>query len=625
MLYASRSWNTFTQFRSQGGGTAGLTVATRLSENSSYVVGVLEGGVFHQNDPLIDVPANSGNATGNPAYDWDFQTTPQSSVNGRTIAVPRGKMLGGSSGLNLMAWNRPSKDELDILQTFSPSNEWNWDGLIPYFKKSTSLDASQSFSFTDVSGNKTSSHSFDTLFEDFNGPVNASFNDLYPTVVPAYMDSFKSIGISANADPDNGSSTGIYNSRLSVDRPNGVRSYAAPAYYCPASSRGNLHVLTNAQVTKIVLQNSTSTPGFLEASGVQFVADAGTFTASVKREVLLSAGTVQTPQLLELSGMAYFLLYVSENLSCSNSCTGIGNATLLESLGVAALIDLPQVGENLQEHLFVPLEFLLKPGSLTFDELRINATFAKEAAAQYSATRTGWLAASDSILAYFPFQSFVDEDQMDTLKSAFLNSASQGSPSPFLAAEYDIQRQWINQTTVPQVETILFAKGVISPNNNESYITVLAGLQHPLSRGSVHINSSQSLAQPVIAANYLEKDFDTLTLLHAARLIINLANTTSLSSIVQNITSPAGIQSDSDLVNYIKNTLAPGDHLIGTAAMGPQELGGVVDSSLKIYGTTNMRVVDASIIPLHLAAHPQTLVYAIGEKAADMIQSEASL
>ncbi|KAL0959318.1 hypothetical protein HGRIS_014580 [Hohenbuehelia grisea] len=578
-----------------GGGTAGLTIASRLTENSKLRVGVLEAGVYRSDDLLIDVPGNSGRAGGNPSYDWAFSTTPQPGGNGRSIATPRGKMLGGSSGLNLMAWNRGSKAEYDAWDSFAPGGGWNWNGLQSYFAKSQNVAKNQQNPYPGATSSGVSS-SF--THGSGNGPIHPSYNVIYPDTVTPYVQTYNNLGIQTNSDADNGNASGIYNTRAAIDRSTGNRTYAATGYYCQASRRSNLHVLVGAEVTKVLLAKSGST---YTATGVSFTAAGQSFTVKARKEVILSASTIKTPQLLELSG--------------------IGNSDILQSVGITPLINLPGVGENLQEHLFSPIQFQLTPGHHTWDELRNNLTFATQQWALYNTTKTGYMTNIDSSLAFVPPANFAGSDGAAALLQAFDTFVSQSNPTPLQQQQYKLQRAYLTQG-LPHIEIICLSRGVIAPQQDQSYLTLLVGIQHPVARGSVHISSSSAATAPTINGNYLSNDYDAQTLLRAIKFAVGLKDNQPLASHVAALNSPTA-STDDDILGYIRATFSPGSHISGTAVMAPRNIGGVVDKNLIVYGTKNLRVVDASIFPLLMAAHTQSTVYAIAEKAATLIAAAA--
>ncbi|KAI0764645.1 alcohol oxidase [Fomes fomentarius] len=581
-----------------GGGTAGLALSARLAENSRLTVGVIEAGILHLNDPIVDVPSFSG--VGNASYDWRFVTTPQVNAAGRNISIPRGKLLGGSSGINQMAWGRASSVEYDAWSQFARDSSWSWQGLLPYMKKAERFFEIPSNPYPGISREEAAhAHAALPLVDGFNGPIIASLNEQYSDVVPVFVDTLNHLGINTNPAPQAGNATGVTNSLLSIDRAHGVRSYSATGYFCPHANKTNYHVLSNAQATRILFSRPTHS-GELTATGVVFVSGGKQYTASVKKEVILSAGSVQTPQLLELSG--------------------IGNRRVLESHGLSTLVELPGVGENLQEHLFVGVQWQLKHGVKTFDILRNNATFATEQAAQYAKNGTGLLADTDNTAAFIPFQHLVPRNRSQELLKMFDRQLSAQGLTKLHRQQYTIARKWLAEGSTATVEILEWSKGFVAPVHGESYAFVLGGIMHPLSRGSVHISSSDPLAPPTVDPAFLSNELDSQMLLDIVKFIQDIGRTPPLSNLVTLQTTPElSAQTNEELIGYIRATSAGGSHLIGTAAMSPREIGGVVDKFLKVYGTANLRVVDASIFPIQIACHSQATVYAVAEKAADMI------
>ncbi|PVF97235.1 alcohol oxidase [Serendipita vermifera] len=648
-----------------GGGTAGLTVAARLAEKS-WKVGVIEAGQYRPNDPLIDVPKNFGAALGNANYDWVYLTTPQANANNRMIAQNRGKVLGGSSAINFEIFNRPASTEYSAWSALlSGKGGWLWDSLFPYFLKSQTLfsplpedafpdptptrkrrdeateqGASIPAAFLDsaVSALNDTVLDVDTLLDaagaadtlgtssttsdetatkrsildtradtSGTGPVKGSYNTWYSDVASPFIHTVLNTGVPLNDQPNFGNNIGIYNSARAVDPSTQTRSYAAPAYYAPNASKANLIVLTGAQATKINFGSSQG--GVYAATGVSFSYNGATYTVKASKEVILSGGVFNTPQLLELSG--------------------IGNRDILRNFGIQTLVDLPGVGENLQDHQMTPCSFILKPGHHTWDELRTNATFAAQAAAQYQSSKTGILTSTISTLTFVPLQSFISTskflDVIGSLTSELLSNASSFSLMQW--AQYVIQMGWLFNPTIPQVEFVFIPGFQPTPHSptpaaNTSYVLISPVIQHPFSRGSVHITTTDPLVKPAVDPNYLSSVFDRTVIVESIKYIRKLASTAPFSDVIQTFNDPpASSQSDDDFAAYARDALQSLKHPIGTAALGPRALGGVVDQNYLVYGTKNLRVVDASIFPMQISAHPQTTVYAIAEKAADLIKS----
>ncbi|TFK86285.1 GMC oxidoreductase [Polyporus arcularius HHB13444] len=582
-----------------GGGTAGIALSARLAEDPSLVIGVIEAGTSHAEDPLVDIPSSS--VVGNATYDWNFVSTSQRHAQGRRVSLPRGKMLGGSSGINGLAWGRASKPEYDSWSVLSGDGTWSWKGLLPYMQKAENFSAVPTNPYPGISGGQKARVSHDIPQEDgYNGPIHASYNSVYFQVVSAVVETLNGLGVKTNAEPQSGDATGVFNTLVSVDREEGVRSYAASTYYCSRIANRNYRVLTDAMVTKILFAKSE---GPLTAIGVEFSANGQLFNVFAKKEVVLAAGAVQTPQLLELSG--------------------IGNRTLLQSHGITTLVDLPGVGENLQEHLFSGVQFKLKQGIQTFDLLRSDPAFAAEQRQIYQSTRGGLLAATDNAFTFLSLKGLVSEDRLHELLALFDLEDHTKSTGPLLRKQNALNRRWFTEDNVATVELIQLSRGIFNPTPNSSYVTIQGGIVHPSSRGSVHITTQDAFVAPEIDPAFLSRDFDTEVLLDIIKYIQLVAQTEPLASMVEEQTDPVPDSADDEIIRYIRAGSGVCDEMVhGTAAMASREDGGVVDGSLRVHGTANLRVVDASIIPIQMACHTQQTVYAIAEKAADMIKNQ---
>ncbi|KAI0672930.1 alcohol oxidase [Trametes maxima] len=590
-----------------GGGTAGLVVAARLSENPNVTVAVVEAGIHHIDEPLVDTPEMFGQALGNPAFDWGFTTAPQEALGGTVMGASRGKMLGGSSGLNFLAWDRGSAKEYDAWHKLGASG-WSWDTMLPYFKKSESaLLPPEGI----LPGDERTSESAFNASSGRSGPVQTSYNVLYSNLTSPFVEAATSLGIWVNNDPYAGNATGLYNTQSAIDRVKdaGRRSYAASTYYSVSKDRPNLTVFLGTQATRINFSRGSRHVGaHLRAESVDVVAVNQTGfsgTLAARRDVILSAGAIQTPQLLELSG--------------------IGGAAILKDIGIETLVDLPGVGENLQDHPLVFQDFELSGSFSTFDVLRNNATFLSEAQAEYAKNRTGIFAADISILGFLPLHSAVSSESLATIRRSAYGLLQSPHLSPLQRAQYHIQLGWLHDDDTAHIEILLYAGGgltKVAPASNKTYVTINSGVMHPFSRGSVHINSTNPLDAPIIDPRYLDADVDFHSMLEATKFAHKITKTAPLADAVAGPHAPpANMTSDAGLTAYLKANLSPFWHHAGTAAMVPQKLGGVVDpTTLTVYGTANLRVVDASLIPLQFAAHTQATIYAIAERASDIIK-----
>ncbi|CAE7227869.1 unnamed protein product [Rhizoctonia solani] len=585
-----------------GGGTAGLALAARLSEKPKVSVGVIEAGSYYEDDPLINTPSLAGQLQGNAKYDWLFKSAPQSHVNNRILPLPRGKALGGSSAINLMVFNRASKTEYDAWEKLG-SPQWNWNNLLPYMKRAERFTGIDPFR-----ANYTHANPSDIFpSQGTNGTIAASFNTWYSDVIGPYGEAAAKLGVPINFDPDSGDPFGLYNSGTAVNRTTGKRSYAANTYFAYNSGRRNFVVLTGAQATKLEFSNSASGKlnDKLIATGVSFVHNSTTYSVKVKKEVILSAGTFQTPQLLELSG--------------------IGNSTILRQNGVTPLVDLPGVGENLQDHLFLPSTYELKPGKTTFDILRNNATYAAAAQAQYATTHDGIYTSSVSIVSFLNLNYITTSEELSNMTAKLNQEIAVDKTTALQNAQYTIQKDWLNKR-VGHLEIVMYPGyfGSGTPKANTSYISLLMATQHPFSRGHVHINSSDPLAAPQINPNYFSKSIDQETLVQALKFGLKISQSGPLATlVVARQDPPLETTSNDAYIEYAKANIRSIHHPIGTAALAPRAIGGVVDPSLKVYGTLNVRVVDASIIPIHIGTHLSRTVYGIAERAAAIIANDS--
>ncbi|EUC63655.1 glucose oxidase [Rhizoctonia solani AG-3 Rhs1AP] len=530
-----------------------------------------------------------------------FKSVPQAHANNRILSMPRGKALGGTSAINSMVLDRASKIEYDAWEKLGNPG-WNWNSLLPYMKAAERFTAVDPFRVNSTGAND--------IFpsQGTNGTVTASFNIWYSDVIPPYREAMANRGVPINFDPDSGDPFGLYNSATAVNRTTGTRSYAANTYFAYNSARANFVVLTGAQATKIEFKDSTTRKpnGKLTATGVSFVYNSITYTVKVKKEVILSAGTFQTPQLLELSG--------------------IGNANILRQNGITPLVDLPGVGENLQDHLLVPTTYELKPGMTTLDILRNDANYAEAAQAQYPATHDGIYSYSTSTLSFINLDYIATSDELSNMLARLDGEVTTDKASALQKAQYEIQKDWLRKR-VGDIEVALTTGygGTGTPESNTSYISIRAAIQHPFSRGNVHINSSNPLAAPQINPNYLSKSIDREILVQSLKFALEVSQTEPLASLVAAREGPAPeITSDEAYNEYVKANARPTFHPIGTATLAPRAIGGVVDTSLKVYGTSNIRVADASIIPIHIGTHISRTVYGIGERLAVMIASGSS-
>ncbi|QPC59540.1 hypothetical protein HYE67_001771 [Fusarium culmorum] len=580
-----------------GGGTAGLAVAARLAEsNTSYTIGVIEAGGVVQNDPDVDIPGHYGRSLGGP-YDWKLETTPQKGLGGRVLPWPRGKVLGGTSALNYMAWNRASRDDYDAWEALG-NEGWGWDGLLPFFKRSETFHPPSQ----KTQNEHQISHDADTLGD--SGPISISYPTDYSSSHSLWHRTLNGLGVQTNTAHLGGSNVGVWTCINAVDPSSARRSYALD--YC-APHPHNLHILTNATVNEIVIN------GDKVATGVHLTHHGEEYTVSASREIILSAGSVKSPQILELSG--------------------IGNPEFLDRAGVPVKVESLHVGENLQEHIMLATIFEVDPSLANRDDLQKDEKLALAAQEQYAQTADGPLTVLPVSICYVPLAHFVPKDTLSSLH------AEADQISEFDADKHDILTHRLNgNSKLGQIEYI-FDLGNWNPyfqgEEGKKYGTMLQILQYPFSVGSIHIRPSHSGSSPAeqspdIDPKYYEGThgkLDMEVMKHCLQFVQKIVNAEPLSKIIHAPASPAAAAYNDDklMEEWITQNTITDWHPVGTCAMGGRAgiEGGVVDERLRVYGVRGLRVVDASVMPLQVSAHIQATVYAIAEKAAHMIIEDA--
>ncbi|KAF8847122.1 putative choline dehydrogenase [Acephala macrosclerotiorum] len=547
-----------------GGGTAGLVVAARLSENPNLTVGVLEAGSLSLgDDENIDIPAYYGNSLGGK-YDWQFETALQPGLGGRSLLWPRGKVLGRMSALNFMTWNRGAREDYDAWKELG-NKGWGWDDLLngPFFKRS------ETFHPPRENVQERAKLYYDAEAVGYTGPLQTTYMKEYSASHALWHPTLNTLGIETNVAHLSGSNVGAWTTVCSVDPKTASRSYAANAYYQPNASRPNLHVLTDAEVRKILLDREE---GEWIAKGVRSTHDGHEFDAFASREIILSAGSVQSPQLLELSG--------------------IGGAAVLEGAGTTVKVDNPNVGENLQDHINIDRDDLR--GRLNIGEPRRSETDAKLASStsnEYASFKSGPLTILPCSICYLPLTRFVPPEILSSITSEAASIIDTSSDT-------DVIR--LRRLSYPQNLTSFRP----DPSDGKKYGTMLQILQYPFSKGSIHIQRSETGSDSphklAIDPQYYTGrtgHIDLKIMTHCQRFAQKICSTKPLSDIIRSRAFPPPLSTIMDW------------HPVGTCGMGGKGgiKTGVVDERLR------------AIMPLQISARLQATVYAIAEKAAYMI------
>ena len=446
-----------------------------------------------------------------------------------------------------------------------------------------------------------------------DGPIPVSLPDVYGPFNRAWNETFAQLGWQTDADPIEGQKLGAFTSPLTVDAKTGKRGYAA-AYYSPeVAARPNLRLLAETMVEKIDFIHQD---GELIAKGVQVKTQDNSYQVTAKKEVILCAGSLNSPQLLEISG--------------------IGGADLLRSHGIECLIDNPAVGENLQDHALTTINFEVADGQVSGDILR-DPDVLQAVIKLYEETNGGPLAGMPISMAYLPFvdaKGAVPKEEIERLLSTYLDSKN--IPTNLKVQYTQLRNMLLRPEDASSHFLFLPAQLHMNPGKTtltdvlakalpESYISIMMLHNHPFSRGSVHISSQKSEDKPIYDPKLLSHPLDLEIMARQMQFVERIVETGPFSTLLKpGKRMPENARDLNDLNHtkeVVKDRLYTCFHPAGSCAMLPKDIGGVVDSKLKVYGTRNLRVVDASIFPLEPSGNIQAAVYAVAERAADLIRS----
>ncbi|KAJ5183507.1 alcohol oxidase [Penicillium capsulatum] len=583
-----------------GGGTAGLVIAARLSEDPSVRVGVIEAGRDERANPLVTMPAGFGQMVGVPEYDWMLKTVPQKGNMDKVHSQCRGKMLGGSSGINMMTYTRGHRADYDDWSAFSES--WSWSTLAPYFAKHETL------SNTDARTEEDRPFmSFSQSDHGDRGPVQTSFNTWRVPLENDWVQACEEVADRKErpAGPWGGDHLGFYSSLISVDRDTapGTRSYAASAYLTPSLGRPNLKVLVEATVSNVTMSGKFVT-------GVRFLHGGKPYEAKAEKEVILATGVYKTPQILELSG--------------------IGDPEVLQAAGVDCAVPLPGVGANLQDHVLSGNTYELADGITSLDSLLKPENFTKQQE-QYASSRGGALAAVSSCMGFLPYSSLVTQEELEKTCNMILESPSQ---SDFHKKQLEKTTRQLKDPTSGSVQFAIVPGSANLPKGAEDQsklfegdadaqrdgLTLVTMVQFPASRGTVHITTSNPLDDPAIDPAYLTHPADVAVLTAGLQFVDRVAQTDILGSKLHRRVRP---EPEIDLSEWenakreVQQCCMTEYHPCGTCAIGD-----VLDDRLRVKGVRGLRVVDASVFPSHVSGNIMATVYAVAERAADLIKEE---
>jgi choline dehydrogenase-like flavoprotein len=577
-----------------GGGQAGTVIASRLSENPSVSVLAIEYGYFNT-DPAQLQPNSIGFSS---RWQYNITTVPQTGLAGRSVSMYAACCVGGGSTINGMLLNRGSAADYNSWEALG-NEGWGFDGLLPYFVKSSRFDAPTA---------ETADKYNMTWGEDSHGdgPIHLSYASYQWPGTLIQREGIIEAGAEPQIDGDGGNAYGVIWYPTALDNSTALRSYAVNGYYDPASSRSNLHVLTGWRVNEIEFDDDK------KAVGVTLTKRQGNTEGSessakvaVNLEVVVSAGAVHTPQVLQRSG--------------------VGPKWLLDEAGIETVVDLPGVGANLQDHPTVGVSFNYTTNVTPNPEVSLrDPEFAQWAQKELEENKSGPLRLSTGNTGGEVPLTTVDPEGFETIVEEYLAQDS----AAFLPESYTEEQRAGYEAMRQEL-----AKLMASPDN--------AWLELPLSgagrlstvlmkcvgRGTIHLNTADVYAEPIIDYHTFSNPTDVQIMTSNVRFVRSLHATNAMKQLGPVELSPgASVQTDEQMEAFIRRSgSASIAHNSGTAAMMPRELGGVVDAELKVYGVSGVSVADASIMPIIPAAHTCATVYAIAEKAADIIKKRHRL
>lgn len=524
-----------------GAGSAGAVLANRLSASGEHSVLCLEAGTEGSNYLWSRIPIGVAKLIDNPVVNWCYSAEPDEGSGQRRIEVPRGKMLGGSSSINGMVFVRGQAQDYDHWAQLG-NRGWSYQDVLPVFKNMESYE-----------GGADEFRGRDGLLKVTDSRKLSPFYDL---MIQAAV----KIGIKHNPDYNGADQEGIAMTQATINK--GRRQSTAYCYLDPARSRSNLTVQTGAMAASLIMEGKTCV-------GVRYSVRGEAREARAAREVVVSGGSINSPKLLELSG--------------------IGQPELLKQHGIDLVHELPGVGENLRDHYSPRVKYAITRKNVSFNDMGHGWRIIREGI-KYMFLRKGFLS-----ITSVPIRMYIRTREGLESPDATI------SVMPFLVERIDRERK------------LARARG----------LTMNINVLRSDSRGSIHIKSADPAEPPAIKFNFLSSELDRTGLLVVMRKARELMATAPLSDVVGEEIAPGlAYQTDDELLEWVRNNAETTYHPVGTCKMGNDPMA-VVDDQLRVHGITGLRVADASIMPTLTSGNTNAPSIMIGEKCAAMMLAAA--
>jgi len=524
-----------------GAGSAGCVLANRLSARGNYQVALLESGGKDRH-PLIHLPVGFTRAMSLPSLNWGYQTEPEAGLRQRHLSCPRGKVLGGSGAINGMIYVRGQREDFDRWQALG-CHDWGFESVLPYFRKSERQCRGANY------------------YHGASGEMAVSDGSLQHVLSRRYIDAGLQAGLALNQDFNGEIQDGIGYSQFTIDE-KGRRASSTRAFLETARRHRNLHIFTGTHVDNVIIENG-------EATGVQLASERGARVLLADREVVLSAGAINSPQLLLLSG--------------------IGDAKQLQQRGIQVKHHLPQVGQNLHDHLTIDVVTRVRNTDTANDYLKPHRFLGQ--VLKYAAKRQGFLAmAAAQVLAFVKSRA--------------------GIASP------DLQIHFAPAAGAKN------AKGQVVPMKAPA-ITSTACHLRPDSRGTLDLSGPDPRQAPLIRFNYLAAEADQQAMIAAVKWQRRLFQQEALATVIDTELTPgAESQSDDEILDYVRREAVSVYHPAGSCRMGSDK-DAVVDQRLAVNGIGRLRVADTSVMPSLVSGNTHAATVMIAERAAEWMLESA--